>query len=250
VVRRLLLPALLLLASCSGGEAGDETQAPGVAEQAQAGAGRLLVPPAPLDRLAREAAERLTASAAPLGLDAANGLERLAVRLEREDWVERARHRFLDRLADPAPLSPAEARAFAERWAEVDFSVRWRERLVQEGHPVTVPPPRPAGALASVAAALEAGDDAGLLAAWGRAHAWFGHVWMDEVAGEAFSFDGFELRRVEGGYEATDLLGVARDFTLRRAGDHASLRYTRPGQTQFLRDRLVPGGAGPEHAHE
>lgn len=211
-----------------------------------------LEPPRPLDELARAAAEALAPEPERLTLEGANGLERLGARLEREDWVAAARRRFEQRLADPAPLGPAEAEAFRERWTEVDHDPRWRARLLAEGRPAEATPPDLESAAGALEEALRSGDPNALLHSWGRAHAWFGHVWMD--AGRAIaSFDGLGCRRGEAevagalhpGWWLSDTLGIARPFTVRRAGDHASLRWIAAGGETFVPDHLPAEG----HAH-
>ncbi|TAH34581.1 MAG: hypothetical protein EYC70_16745 [Planctomycetota bacterium] len=209
----------------------------------------VLAPPRPLDVMAREAAERLLASPADLTLDGANGLSRLGARLERADWVAAARQHFEERLANSAPLLPAEAAAFRERWSEVDLDPRWRARLLAEGQPASLAAPAPRASLEACRVALLGDDPNRLLWAWGRAHDWFGHVWI-EGARAALGLDGFEITPVrdpEPGWRARDTLGVARSFALRRAGDHAGLMWVDAGGEVFLAAAF--GGEAGGHAH-
>lgn len=208
-----------------------------------------LQPPRPLDALAAEAAAELFAAPETLTLDGANGLSRLGARLEREDWIAAADARFAARLADPTPLSSAEAEAFRERWAEVDLDPRWRARLLIEGLDATSGAWTPEQALDTCREALLGSDRNRLLAAWGRAHDWFGHVWIDG-ARAALAFDGFAIEPVAGaepGWRLRDTLGVARRFALRRGGDHDSLMWIEAGGEVFAPAHFSGEGAGHEH---
>ncbi|HEX9794277.1 MAG TPA: hypothetical protein VGC54_09875 [Planctomycetota bacterium] len=211
-------------------------------------------PPAPLDVLARTAAAELLGTPSRIDLAGANGLERLAVRLQDECWIAEARAPFFARLADPAPLDDRDADAFAERWSELDLDPRWRDRLRTEGRRTVLERPDPWTALADLQVAAASADPNRLLAAWGRAHAWFGHVWLDGSSA-AIAFDGFDLEfgiepsadagaagdgHPEPGWHLSDRLGVDREFTVRRAGGQASMRYAAAGQRQFVPAQL-PG---------
>lgn len=212
-----------------------------------------------LDSLAMAAAERLMQSPQTLNLAAANGLERFGVRRQREDWIEAARQVFESRLADSRPLTPEEAGLFVERFQEIDLDPRWRSRALADGYGSLVaarPSSDPRQALVELQAALESGSDGRFLRQWGRIHAWHGHVWTAS-AHLAIGYDGFVLRRalhqeeeddLGPGWIARDLVGSAREYTLRRADGHDSMRYTEAGGRQFLPDRLAPeGGDGHQH---
>ena len=193
---------------------------------------------APLDSLARAAAERLAADPGRLTLPGANGLERFGVRWKEQAWIDAARARFVARLADDRPLDASESEAFLERYAELDLNPAWLERVERDGVAgLRLPVPNWATAQRWSTALSNAEDDNELLATWGRAHAWFGHVWINGGS-EAFSFDGFDLARVEGGWHATDRLGIERDFTLRRQNGHASMRHVSSMDPIFLPDEI------------
>ena len=227
----LLVLSFLPLTACQP----EESEAP--ESQAQG----TFLPNKPLDDQARAAARSLLANPEQLTLAGANGLERLGVRFEELEWVRLARSRFEERLASDRPLSPEEAVAFRERWRELDLDPRWPLRLQTEGLPLDADPPYPTQspqeALLSLLAMEEETDPNLMLSVWGRVHAWFGHVWMDGEAG-IFSFDGIEMTREKGGWKGVDLLNVRRDFTLRRAKGHDSMRHMAPGGSVFLPDQI------------
>jgi len=198
-----------------------------------------LEPPAPLDRLAEAAANALLARPGKASLAAWNGLERLGVRLERPDWVQVARERFAARLADPRPLAPGEALAFRERWTTIQPDPGLRERLEREGWSYRLEPPDPWRLLETLRPLVAAPPGPELLAAWGRVHAWFGHLWLDGDA--AIGFDGLRPEPAgEGLWRVRDLLGVEREFTARRRNDHASMRWIEAGGSTELPARF-PG---------
>jgi len=221
-LRRAAIP--MLLAALSAGACGKRGEP-------------FFEPPRPLDELAREAAGELAGRPEGLTLAAANGLERFGVLWEQDDWVAAARAGFQARLADPAPLTEEEAAAFRERWGQLDLDPRLRARLLHEGWSVKGEDPAPDAALESLRAAVASGDPGRLLAAWGTARAWFGHLFVDG-AREAWGFDGLRARRAEDGWEVTELLGAGRDVVLRRKGGHASLRHVASHETFFFPDRL------------
>jgi len=194
-------------------------------------------PPRPLDAMARQAARELARRPEALTLAAANGLERFGVLWEQDDWVDAARARFRARFADPNPFTEPEAAAFQERWSQLDLDPRWRARLLHEGWSVAEEEPAPDAALEGLRAAVASGDPGRLLAAWGRARSWFGHLFVDGDR-RAWGFDGLRARRAEGGWEVTELLGAGRDVVLRRKGGHASLRHVASHETFFFPDRL------------
>lgn len=209
--------------------------------------------------MARAAAEELMQHPERITLEGANGLERLGIRFQVETWIQAARARFTTRSEDSAALSQTEATAFWERYREIDLNPLWMNRLEQDGWTdgdFAELDLTPQEAMENLQERVQVPEANQLLHQWGRTHAWFGHVYIDG-AQTAVSFDGFQMRRATheeepagagSGWIVTDLLLVERDFTLRRAGEHASLRYTEPGATQFLPDQLA--ASGHSHSHD